>query len=52
MKANVKQTFEPPELKIKFETLEELQAFEVIFYRYAITDALPKVHTDKEFLKK
>ncbi len=39
MKATVKQVFEPLELTIKFETLEELQAFEVIFYASAITES-------------
>ncbi len=66
MKATVNQTFEPLELTIKFETLEELQAFEVIFYTSAITEAsfiekhlntdvitnaLPKSHTDEQFLE-
>ena len=64
MKAIVKQTFQPLELTIKFETLEELQAFELIFYTSAIvesefiskrfnsdviTNALPRSHTDEQF---
>lgn len=66
MKATVKQAFEPLELTIKFETLEELQAFEVIFYTSAIvesefiskrfnsdviTNALPRSYTDEQFLE-
>lgn len=64
MKAAIKQKFQPLELTIKFETLEELQAFEVIFYTSAIvesefiskrfnseviTNALPRSHTDEQF---
>ena len=64
MKAAIKQIFQPLELTIRFETLEELQAFEVIFYASAIvesefiskrfnsdaiTNALPRSHTDEQF---